>query len=113
MAATPPGIALIPPVSRESLTAGASTKVDCRVKPQCRVRRDACLNCIAIKDCICALAGGGLWEIRCELMQGRISRILFCVHDGRMVLLHAFIKKTQKTPDADLALALKRKKEIT
>jgi phage-related protein len=29
-----------------------------------------------------------------------------------MVLLHAFIKKTQKTPDADLALALKRKKEI-
>jgi phage-related protein len=30
-----------------------------------------------------------------------------------MVLLHAFIKKTQRTSDADLALALKRKKEIT
>jgi len=39
--------------------------------------------------------------------------VLFSIHDGRMVLLHAFIKKTQKTPDADLALALKRKKEVT
>jgi phage-related protein len=33
--------------------------------------------------------------------------------EGRMLLLHAFIKKTQKTPDADLELAMKRKKEIT
>jgi phage-related protein len=30
-----------------------------------------------------------------------------------MVLLHAFIKKTQKTPDADRDLASKRMKEIT
>jgi len=30
-----------------------------------------------------------------------------------MVLLHAFIKKTQKTPQAELELALKRRKEIT
>jgi phage-related protein len=30
-----------------------------------------------------------------------------------MVLLHAFIKKTQKTPDADRDLALKRQKELT
>jgi len=29
-----------------------------------------------------------------------------------MVLLHAFIKKTQKTPKSDLDLALKRMKEI-
>jgi phage-related protein len=61
---------------------------------------------------LCRSLGSGLWEVRSELTQSRISRILFCVHDGRMVLLHAFIKKTQKTPDADLALALKRKKEI-
>jgi phage-related protein len=33
--------------------------------------------------------------------------------EGRMLLLHAFIKKRQKTPDADLELAMKRKKEIT
>jgi phage-related protein len=61
---------------------------------------------------LCRSLGGGLWEVRSELTQSRISRVLFCVHDRRMVLLHAFIKKTQKTPDADLALALKRKKEI-
>jgi phage-related protein len=61
---------------------------------------------------LCRSLGSGLWEVRSELLQGRISRVLFCVHDGRMVLLHAFIKKTQKTPDADLTLALKRKKEI-
>jgi len=30
-----------------------------------------------------------------------------------MVLLHAFIEKTQKTTAADLDLALKRKKDIT
>ena len=62
---------------------------------------------------LCRALGNGLWEVRSQLTQGRISRVLFCTHDSRMVLLHAFIKKTQKTPDADLALALKRKKEIT
>jgi phage-related protein len=51
--------------------------------------------------------------VRSALTHGRIARVLFCVHDGRMVLLHAFIKKTQKTPPEDLALAVKRKKEIT
>jgi phage-related protein len=39
--------------------------------------------------------------------------VLFCTHDSRMVLLHAFIKKTRKTPDADLNLALNRKKDVT
>jgi phage-related protein len=38
---------------------------------------------------------------------------MFCVHGGRMVLLHAFIKKSQKTPGADRDLALKRMKEIS
>jgi phage-related protein len=61
---------------------------------------------------LCRALGGGLWEVRSQLTQGRISRVLFCVHGGRMVLLHAFIKKTQKTPDADLNLASKRKKDL-
>jgi phage-related protein len=39
--------------------------------------------------------------------------VLFCNAAGRMVLLHAFIKKTLKTPDSDLNVALKRMKEIT
>jgi phage-related protein len=56
--------------------------------------------------------GRGLWEVRSTLTQGRIARVLFCEHEGRMILLHAFIKKTQKTPAGDLELALKRKKEI-
>jgi phage-related protein len=57
--------------------------------------------------------GSGLWEVRSSLTQGRIARVLFCINGGRMVLLHGFIKKTQKTPQSDLDLALKRKKEIT
>jgi len=62
---------------------------------------------------LCRALGSGLWEVRSQLTQGRISRVLFCIHDGRMVLLHAFVKKTQKTPDADLNLALNRKKDLT
>lgn len=54
--------------------------------------------------------GGGLWEVRSTLPQGRIARVLFCVAGGQMVLLHAFIKKTQKTPKPDIDLALKRMK---
>lgn len=61
---------------------------------------------------LCRSLGGGLWEVR-DLTKGRTARVLFCVQNGQMVLLHAFIKKTQKTPNADLELALKRRKEIT
>lgn len=61
---------------------------------------------------LCRSLGGGLWEVRCDLMQGRIARVLFCVQQGRMVLLHAFVKKTQKTPAGDRALAVRRMKEI-
>jgi phage-related protein len=62
---------------------------------------------------LCRGIGAGLWEVRSELTQNRIVRVLFCVHQGRMVLLHAFIKKTQKTPASDRDLALKRMREIT
>ena len=54
----------------------------------------------------------GLWEVRSSLTGGRIARVLFCMHRGQMVLLHGFVKKTQQTPDSELALAVKRKKEI-
>ena len=49
-----------------------------------------------------------LWEIRSNLSSGRIGRVLFCVHNGQMVLLHGFIKKTRKTPPHDLELAVAR-----
>lgn len=53
--------------------------------------------------------GRELWEVRSNLPRGRIARVLFCVEQGRMVLLHGFVKKTQKTPQRDIDLALKRK----
>jgi phage-related protein len=56
--------------------------------------------------------GGGLWEVRSDISDGRIARVLFCVADGAMILLHGFIKKTQKTPAAELELARRRMKEI-
>lgn len=57
---------------------------------------------------LCRAMGGGLWEVRSDLPDGKIARVLFCAHNGEMVLLHGFIKKTQKTPKADLDLAKKR-----
>lgn len=61
----------------------------------------------------CAPLGSGLWEVRSTLDSDRIARVIFCMGEGYMILLHGFIKKTQKTPQADIALALKRKKEVT
>lgn len=60
---------------------------------------------------VCKPLGAGLYEVRTRL-DNRIARVLFCVYGERMVLLHGFIKKTQKTPNADKDLALKRKKEM-
>ena len=55
--------------------------------------------------------GDGLWEVRSNLGD-RIARIVFYVGGHEMILLHGFIKKTQKTPRQELALALKRKKQL-
>lgn len=52
----------------------------------------------------------GLWELRSNLTHGRIARLLFCVKKDRLIMLHGFIKKTQKTPTHDLAIAAKRMK---
>ena len=60
----------------------------------------------------CRPMGSGLWEIRATLAQGRIVRVLFCVHRGQMILLHGFMKKTQKTPKHDIDLARDRKRQI-
>ena len=60
----------------------------------------------------CRSLGEGLWEVRSDLSDGKIGRVIFCVAQDRMVLLQGFIKKTQKTPPRDLKLALKRMKEV-
>jgi phage-related protein len=61
---------------------------------------------------LCRPLGTGLWEVRCDLSKGRIARVLFCAKDDQMVLLHAFVKKTRKTPADAVSLALKRMKEV-
>jgi phage-related protein len=61
---------------------------------------------------LCRPLGGGLWEVRSNLADNRIARVIFCAAAGHMVLLHAFVKKTQKTPKPDLDLARRRQKEI-
>lgn len=48
-----------------------------------------------------------LWEVRVRLPDG-IARVMFTASEDRMVLLHGFIKKSQKTPGDDLALAKTR-----
>ena len=62
---------------------------------------------------LCRSLGSGLWEVRCDLTRARIARVLFCIREGHMVLLHAFVKKTQKTPDAERKLAVRRMKELS
>jgi phage-related protein len=49
----------------------------------------------------------GLWEVRSHIAQG-IARIIFTVGEGTMVLLHGFVKKSQKTPPTDLRTARQR-----
>ena len=56
--------------------------------------------------------GEGLFELRPRGRSG-IGRAFYCFLLGkRIVVVHAFIKKTQETPDKDLKLARKRVKEL-
>lgn len=49
----------------------------------------------------------GLWEIRSHL-PNRIARVIFTIEDDFMVLLHGFVKKSQKTSLDDLEVARTR-----
>ena len=60
---------------------------------------------------VCRSLGDGLWEVRSNIRDG-IARVLCCLHGGNLLLLNGFVKKTQKTPDAEIELARKRKKEM-
>jgi len=61
---------------------------------------------------LCRAMGQGLWEVRTDLPSHRIARVLLCLHEGVLVALHGFIRKTQKTPDDELATARRRQKEL-
>ncbi len=56
--------------------------------------------------------GGGLFELRIQAQEG-IARVFYCTLIGdRIVVLHQFIKKSDKTPTKELEVARKRMKEI-
>lgn len=61
---------------------------------------------------VCRPLGAGLYEVRSTLSSKREVRVVFCIYEKFMILLHAFIKKTQKTPIQDMAIAKQRQKEI-
>jgi phage-related protein len=63
---------------------------------------------------LCRPLGQGLWEVRSTLTGNREARLIFYQDSqaGALVVLHGFIKKTQKTPKSEIDIALKRKREF-
>lgn len=61
---------------------------------------------------LCRPLGDGLWELRSALPSERIARVLFAIRQGKILVLHGFIKKTRRTPKEDLALARRRRLEF-
>jgi phage-related protein len=62
---------------------------------------------------LCRSLGGGLWEIRSTLSNRTEARMIFYFDSPlqAVVVLHAFIKKSQRTPKAEIELALHRRRE--
>lgn len=62
---------------------------------------------------VCRNLRDGIWEVRCNLTgKNNKARVLFCTTVDNLVLLHGFIKKTQKTPDEDIDLAVQRMRDL-
>lgn len=55
--------------------------------------------------------GNGLWEVRSSIPRG-IARLIFTMKNNQMILLHGFIKKTQKMPIQELEIAKARFKNL-
>jgi phage-related protein len=56
---------------------------------------------------------GKLWEMRPKSQDGIARAIYVTVTGRRVVIVHAFVKKTQRTPKTALELARQRAKEVT
>lgn len=64
---------------------------------------------------LCRSLGQGLWEVRSSLTGNREARMIF-YHDSdaeALVVLHGFLKKSQKTPKGEIDTALRRKREFS
>ncbi|WP_307771445.1 type II toxin-antitoxin system RelE/ParE family toxin [uncultured Treponema sp.] len=59
---------------------------------------------------LCRKMGTDLWEVRSNIADG-ISRVFFTVDNNKMVLLHGFTKKSQKTPQNEIDTAESRLKD--
>jgi len=56
--------------------------------------------------------GGGLFELRLKGVEG-IARVFFCTIVGRrIVMLHSFVKKSEKTPPREREIAERRMREV-
>ncbi|MBF0415241.1 MAG: type II toxin-antitoxin system RelE/ParE family toxin [Magnetococcales bacterium] len=56
--------------------------------------------------------GSGLFELRPTGKEG-IGRVFYCTQAGwQIIMLHSFIKKTQETPEREIAIARKRLKKV-
>lgn len=58
---------------------------------------------------LCRNLGDGIWEVRSNLSDGKIGRVLFCAKGDALIALHGFIKKTRRTPKRELEVASARK----
>jgi phage-related protein len=54
----------------------------------------------------------GLWEVRSTLPSRRIARLMLCFREGKIIALHAFIKKTRRTLTEDIEVARQRMTEV-
>jgi phage-related protein len=54
---------------------------------------------------LCRPLGDGLWAVRSICAGNRIARLRFSLVGGKIVVLHGFIEKSQKTLDEDLKLS--------
>lgn len=55
---------------------------------------------------------GPLWELRAKAEEGIARGIYVAVTGQRVIILHVFVKKSEKTPRRALSLALDRLKEV-
>ena len=64
-----------------------------------------------VKEPYCKPLGNKLWEIKMKSQVGIARAIYVTLKNKKIVILHAFVKKTQKIPKNAISTALKRLKE--